>query len=194
MSPAHSMNSVGSRRIGGVSVVTKKGDEGRTQLYFGESVHKDDARVEAYGTLDELCSFLGMARSIVKPNRFKKLLESIQRDLFVIGAEIATTSRNLRRLDDRINKTYIRKLEIVIDEIEGKNVFEGCCFYLPGEDAVSASLDIARTVARRAERRVVTLKNKRILKNKYLLIYLNRLSDLLYLLARYYEKGHRRVK
>jgi cob(I)alamin adenosyltransferase len=177
-----------------MSVVTKKGDRGKTTLCCGKIVSKDDARVEACGALDELCSFLGMSRSIIAGSKFKKILEEIQRDLFVIGPEIAVTSqRYAKQLKKRIDATYVKKLERAISQIEGKDIFEGRGFYLPGEDRVSTSLDVARTVARRAERRIVALKNKGLLRNRYILIYLNRLSDLLYLAARYHEKDHRKV-
>ncbi|MBI4974532.1 MAG: ATP:cob(I)alamin adenosyltransferase, partial [Candidatus Omnitrophica bacterium] len=119
---------------------------------------------------------------------------SLLKDLFVIGAEIATKGRFIRKLEERIGISHIRTLEKVIKEIESKNLFEECCFYLPGEDLVSSTLDIARTVARRAERRIVTLKRKGTLKNSDILIYMNRLSDLLYLLARSHEKNPKKLK
>lgn len=177
-----------------MSVTTKTGDKGITSLYWGGRTPKDDLRVQAYGGLDELCSFLGLSRSLIKNRKNKQLLESIQRELFILGAEIATKNKFLPKLGKRINKTHIIKLEKEIEAIERKNVFEECCFYLPGENLISAALDVSRTVARRVERQVVSLNRKKLLKNPSLLIYLNRLSDLLYLLARVHEKKHRKVK
>jgi len=177
-----------------MSIITKKGDKGMTSLYYGEQISKDDPRVETYGTLDELCSFLGLSKSLIKDQKNKKLIEAIQRDLFVIGAELATKRTSLGKLEKRIDKSYIDRLEKIIEGLEKKRAFKECCFYLPGENLVSGALDISRTVARRAERLVVTLKRKGKLSNNFILIYLNRLSDLLYLLARAYGKNHRKLK
>lgn len=177
-----------------MSVTTKTGDKGITSLYLGGRIWKDDPRVELYGTLDELCSFLGLSKSLIQERRTKRLIESIQRDLFVIGAEIATKGKFIAKLEDRIGVSYIRRIEKAIKDIESKNVFEECCFYLPGENLVSSTLDIARTVTRRAERLIVTLKRKGTLKSKHILIYTNRLSDLLYLLARSHEKNPKKLK
>jgi ATP:cob(I)alamin adenosyltransferase len=177
-----------------MGITTKKGDQGITSLYSGERVSKDDIRVEAYGTLDELCSFLGLSKSLIKNRKAKRLLESIQQDLFVIGAELAVNRKFFSKLEKRINNSYIGRLEKITVDLEKKKQFKECCFYLPGENCVCATLDIARTVTRRAERLVVTLKKKGILLNSFILIYLNRLSDLLYLLARSYGKNHRKLK
>jgi cob(I)alamin adenosyltransferase len=176
-----------------MSITTKKGDRGFTSLFWGERVKKDHIRVETYGTLDELCSFLGLAKSMIRNKNIKKLIEDIQKDLFVIGAEIATKPRFINRLKKRIDNGSVRLLEENIRDLERRIGFEGCCFLLPGENFISALFDVSRTIARRTERRTVTLKNKGILKNRYALIYLNRLSDLLYLLARAYEKRHKKV-
>lgn len=175
-------------------VTTKKGDDGRTDLYWGPRVSKDNLRVEVFGALDELCSFLGLARSLLTATNDKKLLESIQRDLFVLGAEIATPARYIGRLKYRLGKEHIDRLEKMLEQMEGTRKFEECCFYLPGESMTSSALDIARTVTRRAERRVTTLKNKKMLNNNLVLIYLNRLSDLLYLMARSAEGKSRKLK
>jgi len=177
-----------------MSITTKKGDKGITSLYSGEKVSKDDLRVETYGTLDELCSFLGLSKSLIKERKLKKLIQSIQQDLFVMGAELATKPTFFSKLKKRIGKGYVDRLEKIISGLEKKKTFEECCFYLPGENLNSSVLDIARTVTRRAERLVVTLKRKGILLNDFILIYLNRLSDLLYLLARGYGKNHRKLK
>lgn len=170
-----------------MAITTKKGDRGRTSLYWGTRISKNHIRVEVFGVMDELCSQLGMAKSLIEEMKTKKLIESIQQDLFVTGAEIATTAPHIRKLERRMNKGHVDRLEEIIQKLESEKKFEECCFYLPGQNLVSSSLDIARTVARKAERRAVTLKNKKMLKNRYVLMYLNRLSDLLYLLSRSYE-------
>ena len=177
-----------------MSIVTKKGDKGMTSLYRGGQVSKDNIRVEAYGTLDELCAFLGLSRSLIKERKTGHLIQSIQQDLFVVGAEIATKSSFISKLERKIDKRDTDCLGEAIAALEKKSTFKECCFYLPGENLIASTLDIARTVARRAERRVVTLKRRGLLLNPFIIIYLNRLSDLLYLLARSYEKKHRKLK
>lgn len=175
-----------------MAITTRKGDKGFTYLYWGGKVSKDNIRVEACGTLDELCSFLGLAKSLISEKRNKKLIESIQKDLFVIGAEIATKAPFLGKLEKRICNADVQRLDKVLSSLEKTRTFDECCFYLPG-NVISSSLDIARTVCRRAERRIVTMKQKGLLLNKSVAIYLNRLSDLLYLLVRSYEKKHVRL-
>jgi ATP:cob(I)alamin adenosyltransferase len=172
-----------------MAITTKKGDKGFTYLYWGGKVSKDNIRVEAYGTLDELCSFLGLAKSLIGEKRNKKLIESIQKDLFVIGAELATKAQFLGKLEKRISSADVKKLDKILSFLEKTRTFTECCFYLPG-NVISSSLDIARTVCRRAERRIVAMKEKGLLLNNSAVIYLNRLSDLLYLLARANEKKH----
>jgi len=176
-----------------MSITTKKGDKGLTQLCYGRKIRKDDIRVDACGTLDELCSFLGLAKSLIGNRGIKKLLESIQKALFVIGAEIATKPKFINKLKNRIDNNYVKRLEDNINGLERRLKLKERCFLLPGENFISGTLDVARTIARNAERKVVTLKNKKILKNPQIVIYLNRLSDLLYLLARACEKKHRRI-
>ena len=174
-------------------ITTKTGDKGLTQLACGRKVRKDDIRIYAYGTLDELCSFLGLAKGLIKNRATKRLLEAMQKDLFVIGAEIATKPKFINRLKNRLDNHYVKRLEVNINILEKRLRLKERCFLLPGENFVSAVLDVARTVCRRLERNIVTLKNRKILKNPQVLIYLNRLSDLLYLLARAYEKKHHKL-
>jgi len=171
-----------------VSITTKKGDKGLTQLCWGKKIRKDNICVDACGTLDELCSFLGLAKSLIKNRNTKKLLEGIQKDLFVIGAEIATQAKFLNRLEDKIDNNYVKRLEDNIRYLERELKLKECCFLLPGENFISGTFDVARTICRRSERRIAALKNPQIL------IYLNRLSDLLYLLARAHEKHHHKLK
>lgn len=173
-----------------MGITTKKGDDGMTSLLNGKRVMKNDPRVETYGTLEELSSFLGAAKSLIGEKNTKELLETIQRDLFVMGSEIATEETSLDKLKQRIGEKEINRLEQAINGFEKKEIFEECCFYLSGDNLVSSVFEIARTVCRRAERNIVALKQKKKIQNKYIWIYLNRVSDLLYLLARFYEKTH----
>lgn len=166
-----------------MGIVTKKGDKGKTSLFAGGFVDKDHVIVEACGTLDELCSFLGMAKSFLKNRSAKNILEDIQNDLFIVGAEVSCKAGLAGRLKKRMNSVYVARLDKIIGKLEKKNQLRKI-FCLPGENSLSGVLDVARTIARRAERRVVTLSKKRMLKNPHILVYLNRLSDLLYLLAR----------
>jgi cob(I)alamin adenosyltransferase len=170
-----------------MSIVTKRGDSGLTSLLCGSRVRKDDLRIEACGALDELNSFLGLSKSLSRYRAAKKIIDTAQRDLFVIGSEIASGKFSYR-LKKRIGQENIEALESTIERLEKDYKTKRLSFIIPGENSLSAIFDIARTVARRAERRTVTLKNKGMIKNKHIIIYLNRLSDLLYLLARSYEK------
>jgi cob(I)alamin adenosyltransferase len=177
-----------------MSIVTRTGDRGKTSLLWGARVNKDDICVEAYGILDEVCSFLGLSKSLIKDKAIKETLGSIQRDLSIIGAEIAAEPEYIGKLERRIGNKDVNRLEKIIKELESRNKFEERCFYLPGETSASAALDIARTVTRRAERKAVSLERKGLLKNAEILVYLNRLSDLLYLFARISEKKPRRLR
>jgi cob(I)alamin adenosyltransferase len=176
-----------------MSVATKKGDTGETDLYLGRRVPKDHPRVEVFGSLDELCAFLGWTRSLLKDKEMSALIETIQRELFIIGAEVGVTPRNLGKLKRRIDESYVARLDEALARFEKGANFEACCFYLPGENTLACSFDIARTVARRTERRMVTLRNKGMIRNPHILAYLNRLSDLLFVLSRYYEPVSRKL-
>ncbi|MEA3305234.1 MAG: cob(I)yrinic acid a,c-diamide adenosyltransferase [Candidatus Omnitrophota bacterium] len=171
-----------------MKISTKTGDNGSTSLLYGGRVGKDSLRLEVCGTLDELCSFLGLCKSLLKNRQGKDLMEKAQTALLVINSEITTETAFLGRLKRRLNEKDVNYLESIIEKLEKKYKPRQRGFLLPGENTVSAALDIARTITRRAERRVVTLKKKKIVKNDSILAYLNRLSDLLYLLTRFYEK------
>ena len=177
-----------------MSITTKTGDKGMTSLLFAGRVRKDDLRVEAYGTLDEVSAFLGLTKSLIRDKATKNIINRIQTELFVMGAEIATRKPLIHNLERRINESHVRYLESLISGFEKKYESKECCFILAGENIISASLDIARTVARRAERIIATLYKKKYLANKHILVYINRLSDLLFLIARYYEKKTRKVR
>jgi cob(I)alamin adenosyltransferase len=170
-----------------MKIYTKTGDKGDTGLFGGGRVPKDHPRVEAYGDVDELNAVLGWARSVEMMPRIDEVLAPIQRDLFSLGALLATpqpekVKQQLEkaRLDDK----RIAELERAIDE--GEAELEPLqAFILPGGTHKSAALHVARTVCRRAERRVIALReHPDITVPPIVVIYLNRLSDLLFVLAR----------
>ncbi|MEA3560419.1 MAG: cob(I)yrinic acid a,c-diamide adenosyltransferase [Candidatus Omnitrophota bacterium] len=167
------------------SIITKKGNKGYTYLSSGDKLSKDDLRFEAAGTMDELSSFLGMAKSLVKDKKDRNILEKIQRDLLIIGAQISVL--NFKKLKRGLTSKNVGYLENEISRLEKRFVFNN--FVLAGDNLVSSSLHIARAVARRLERRVITLKNKEKFRNENILVYLNRLSDLIFLLAYRYSVG-----
>src|SRR6478672_4162444 len=168
-----------------MKIYTKTGDAGSTGLFGGGRVPKDDARVHAYGDVDELNAVLGLARSIETMPRIDEILVAVQRDLFAIGALLATPDREkmAQHLEKaRIDDGRIRDLEHAIDEADAE-LEPLRSFILPGGSPKAATLHVARTVCRRAERRVVHLQREVELP-PLAVIYLNRLSDLLFTLAR----------
>jgi len=168
-----------------VKIYTKTGDAGETALFGGGRVPKDDLRVVAYGDIDELNAACGLARALPPEEFGRGLLERIQRELFTIGAELASPDRGkvLRALPRApVAMSDVAALEQAIDEHEAR-LEPLASFILPGGAPKSAALHVARTVCRRAERSVVTLGRDAKL-NPALLPYLNRLSDLLFVLAR----------
>ncbi len=171
-----------------MSITTKKGDKGKTSLLGLKRVSKDNIRIDACGTLDELCSFLGLCKCAVNSGRTRKIIENIQQDLFIIGSEIVCGRMALRKIKKRIGKEKIKELEKNIIACEKNRKPESRSFSIPGKNITSGFLDVARTIARKFERKAVTLKRKKIINNPNILIYLNRLSDLLFLFARLYEK------
>jgi cob(I)alamin adenosyltransferase len=164
-------------------IYTKTGDDGSTGLFGGERVQKDSARVEAYGTVDELNSVLGVARAELGAGKLDELLLRIQDDLLCLGAELACVPGKESNLSSRsIGASEIEQLEQAIDEHEEK-LAPLRNFILPGGSRASAALHLGRTVCRRAERRVLSASREAPLRGA-LLIYLNRLADLLFVLAR----------
>jgi cob(I)alamin adenosyltransferase len=176
-----------------MSIVTKTGDKGKTGLYRGKRVSKDDIRIEVCGSLDELCSFLGLAKSLAGDKKTRAILEDIQRDVFLVGSEVATETRHTRKLKSSISPPHICKLEEHIERMERNVNLKDRCFVLPGDNAAAATVDIARAVARRVERRLVTFSRKGLLRNAHVLVYLNRLSDLLFILSRSLEKRPKKL-
>ena len=166
-----------------MSITTKKGDNGSTSLLSGRRVRKDDLRIEANGILDELISTLGLSKSLLKDTRRKDIIARIQKELGVVCSEIAADTPSHRKRPRVIEEKDIKGLESFIEKLERQCKVKRRSFSLPGGNTASATLDIARSIARTAERRVVALENKKLLKNHRILAYLNRLSDLLYLLA-----------
>ncbi len=169
-----------------MKLFNKKGDEGETSLLFGGRVPKSDPRTETYGILDEAVSALGLGRALAEKERVKEIVLELQKELFVVGAELATQDENLERLTDRIDEAKVDKLQGLIEELEGQIELPKA-FIIPGADPASAALDLARTTIRRGERRAVGLREQGILKNPEILRYLNRLADLVFVLARLEE-------
>jgi cob(I)alamin adenosyltransferase len=168
-----------------VKIYTKTGDTGDTGLFGGGRVQKDDPRVEAYGDVDELNAVLGMARAIEALPRVDEVLVPIQRDLFSIGALLATP--DLDKMHNHLAKANIddrriKALEHAIDQCD-EELEPLKAFIIPGGSQKGAVLHVARTVCRRAERRVVHLQREVEIPS-LVVIYLNRLSDLLFSLAR----------
>ena len=168
------------------SIATKTGDRGQTRLLFGQVASKADLRVEAYGTIDELNSFLGVARAVCDDAAICEHLERFQRETFVVGAELATPTERLSSLKQRVDDAMIAALDETVTTIE---LIPGLLddWALPGATAAGAAIDVARTVARRAERTAVRLYDAGEIPDTTVLRYLNRLSDVLWLLGRSYE-------
>lgn len=165
-----------------MKIYTKTGDQGETGLYGGQRVAKDDARIEAYGTVDELNACLGLVRTEPLTPRLNQLLSDIQHDLFALGAQLASPDPTARGTD-LIKDADVRRLEQAIDSHdEGLEPLRH--FILPAGARAAALLHVARAVCRRAERRVVTLQRSQAGGIQNELRYLNRLSDLLFVLAR----------
>lgn len=171
-----------------MKIYTKTGDEGKTSLLGGKRVSKDDLRIEAYGTVDELNSIVGICRTLSPPKKIDQLLHSIQNQLFALGADLATPlSQKLKQEIPRICEADITFLEKSIDDLETANK-PLHAFILPEGSHLGAQLHFARTVCRRAERLVVKLSRKEKI-GKHIVVYLNRLSDFLFALARWMNKN-----
>jgi cob(I)alamin adenosyltransferase len=174
-----------------VSITTGHGDAGETGLLYGGRVPKDDLRTEAAGTLDEAVSALGLARSLeTEPARAERLL-ALQRELFIVGAELATGLGHRADLERHFNVVTADMVDALgreIVELEARVPLPGG-FVIPGGTPTGAAIDIARTLVRRVERRAVTLQRAGQLENPEVIRYLNRCSDLLFMLAREAEQG-----
>jgi len=168
-----------------MKIYTKTGDRGETSLFGGQRVPKDDLRINAYGTVDELNSVLGIAITEITAVEIKDILVQVQNDLFTLGADLASPAEKEKGsfVIPRIKTDKIEKLETFIDSIEYK-LPELRNFILPGGSKGASYLHLARTVCRRAEREAVTL-SKNVEIGPLPVVYLNRLSDLLFVLARF---------
>jgi cob(I)alamin adenosyltransferase len=176
-----------------VKIYTKKGDDGTTGLWYGGRVPKHHGRTEAYGSLDEACSELGVARALCSegdPGLAADVLR-LQEDLFVAGAELATAPEAAERLEDGISRTtdeMVAWAEAAIDRYMDQ-VDLPPKFVIPGGTELSARLDVARTAVRRAERRVDSLQRAGGLPDPTVLTYLNRCSDAVYAMARFADEA-----
>ena len=173
-----------------MSIATKTGDNGTTALMYGRRVPKHHMRVEAYGTVDEVNCALGLARATAEHAFVRDNLLAVQKDLIVLMGELCVQPEDLHRYTTDgyflVTPDLTAKLDALVGAIEAQNVsFKG--WATPGATQHSAALDVARTVCRRAERRVCELKFTGELRNQEIVLYLNRLSDLLWLFARWVE-------
>ncbi|HTK82208.1 MAG TPA: cob(I)yrinic acid a,c-diamide adenosyltransferase [Bacteroidota bacterium] len=164
-----------------MKIYTKTGDKGETSLFGGKRVPKDTLRIEAYGTVDELNSILGVCRSTNAASEVDAILNELQHDLFVLGADLATPKDG--KEVTRISADDISRLERHIDDIE-KKLIPLQSFILPGGNRSASMMHFARTISRRAERLVVRLQREEPI-GELPVIYLNRLSDLLFVVARW---------
>jgi cob(I)alamin adenosyltransferase len=169
-----------------MSIATKHGDKGDTGLIGGARVSKADLRVEAYGTVDELGAAMGFARSICEDAEVRELTKSIQRELFTVAGAVASPSGGAESKTTYVTPEMVESLTVHVTRIEAT---EGILsdWSLPGDHAAAAAYDVARTVCRRAERAVVRLGETGVEINPHVVPYLNRLSDLLWLMGRLLE-------
>ncbi len=173
-----------------MKIYTTSGDQGETSLYGGRRVPKDSLRIETYGTVDELNSALGVARSWKPGKEIDEVLARLQNNLFVLGADLATPEDKRSGDIERIKSADISELERVIDDLDFR-LKPLTSFILPGGSHLAAQLHLARTICRRAERLSVRLFREESIEFTCI-VFLNRLSDLLFVLARYANKldGH----
>ena len=169
-------------------VTTRTGDDGYTGLLGGGRVPKWDPRPETFGTLDEATSALGLARATADEAEVRAVVEEVQRDLYLLMAELATPAEHYERLGRRITEEHVARVEELAEGYKAR-VEIGNVFVLPGGSVPGAALDLARTIVRRGERLAAKLYHEGAFANAEVLRYLNRLSDLLFVLARFEEHG-----
>ncbi len=172
-----------------MSITTRIGDKGTTSLFSGEMVPKYSLRTEAYGDIDELNSALGVARALCQREGVLERIHEIQKELFVVGAELATTKECLMLLGERVDASFLARMDQRRDALEAMITMPRG-FIIPGGTLAAAHIDLARTIARRCERKAVRLRDEGLIDNEALLVWLNRLSDYLWLLGRF-EEGDR---
>lgn len=173
------------------SIATRRGDAGDTGLLYGGRVPKDGLHTEAYGSLDEAISALGLARAQETDRGRAERLLGLQRELFTVGAELATGPGERARLEKHfatVTPAMVDALDRLLADLE-ERVPLPRAFAIPGASVVGAAIDLARTLVRRTERRAVTLRRDGALENPEVLRYLNRLSDVLFMLAREADRG-----
>jgi cob(I)alamin adenosyltransferase len=173
-----------------VVIYTKTGDKGKTSLYDGTRIDKDSIRVESYGTVDELNCAIGVAKNFIEDKDTIQVLEDIQSQLFDVGAELATVEKT--KYVKRITQEKIEALEKVIDQYMAKSK-PVTSFIIPGTNKPSAFLHLARTICRRAERRIITLSHHEEVSPE-VVKFVNRLSDVIYAIARCYEEEIKEIK
>lgn len=173
-----------------MAIYTKTGDKGTTSLFDNKRVSKDDIRVESYGTIDELGAFMGLAKNYVEDKEMYELIQNIQNKLFTVATNLATEDKT--KVKYHILEKDIDDLEKIIDLYMGR-LNNPTGFIVPGSGKKSAYLHVARTVCRRAERRIITLSNYAEV-DPLVIKYVNRLSDSLYAMARYSEEVEVNVK
>src|SRR3954454_6019581 len=174
-----------------MSIATKTGDAGETSLMYGRRVPKTDARVDAYSCVDELNSALGLVRAAADVGPLAEQILAIQKELVTVMGELATAPQDLARYQKDgfalTNAAMVDRLTAAVDDLEKDKTLYGKGWAMPGNTPLGAALDLARTVCRRAERRVAALEVTEHAQGE-ILRYLNRLSDLCWLLARFAEK------
>ena len=180
-----------------MSIATKTGDSGETALMYGNRVPKTDRRVEAYGTVDELNGALGLVRATTVEKLVQEVVLSVQKELIILMGELAVADKDRERYlkdgYDVATAAMVDRLTDVVYDLEKNYHVDFKHWATPGHSLSSAALDLARTICRRAERRVVALGESRLYVNPECIRYLNRLSDILWLFARYIEtKGKER--
>ena len=170
-----------------LKIYTRTGDKGQTSLYDQTRVNKDDIRVESYGTIDELNSSLGLAKQFIQEPNLRTDIERIQRQLFNVAGELAMIDGS--KFPERITETDVEALERGIDTfLDAIGRDRPFLFVLPGSNIASGGLHVARTVCRRAERRIITLSGEAEV-SPVLMKYVNRLADYIYMLARMVEEN-----
>jgi cob(I)alamin adenosyltransferase len=167
-------------------VTTRTGDEGYTDLLGPARVPKYHPRPETFGTLDEASSALGLARALSSVERARDLIYEFQRDLYILMGELATPPDQYDKIDFKIRPANVERLDALGEELKAE-VEIGKVFVVPGSSAEGAALDLARTIVRRGERQAAKLFHEGEISNPDVLRYLNRLSDVLFILARYVE-------
>jgi cob(I)alamin adenosyltransferase len=172
-----------------MSITTKTGDTGKTRLFSGEKISKNAPQTQAYGDIDELVSILGIVRASSSDSRLGTDIMTLQTQLFTVGAELATTPSNITKLTQRIDMAIVAEMDAKCQTLESQIIMPKT-FILPGGTLTAAYIDMARAVSRRCERQIVALHDAQLIDNAHMLIWINRVSDYLWLLARYHEGHH----